>query len=59
MSSSPAGRTPCAATYRAPEHNARSFTGDGYFRTGTLARRTRDGHLVVIRKASDGGRFGG
>ncbi|MEU4353724.1 AMP-binding protein [Streptomyces virginiae] len=45
--------------YRAPEHNARSFTGDGYFRTGTLARRTRDGHLVVIRNASDGGRFGG
>ncbi|WP_258054079.1 AMP-binding protein [Streptomyces sp. INR7] len=33
--------------YRAPEHNARSFTGDGYFRTGTLARRTPGGHLVV------------
>ncbi|MEV8533512.1 AMP-binding protein [Streptomyces sp. NPDC051211] len=33
--------------YRAPEHNARSFTADGYFRTGDLARRTPDGNLVV------------
>ncbi|MBT2451425.1 AMP-binding protein [Streptomyces sp. ISL-43] len=33
--------------YRAPDHNARSFTTDGYFRTGDLARRTPDGNLVV------------
>ncbi|MFG2721764.1 (2,3-dihydroxybenzoyl)adenylate synthase [Streptomyces sp. NPDC048416] len=33
--------------YRAPERNARSFTADGYFRTGVLARRTADGDLVV------------
>ncbi|WP_438483731.1 (2,3-dihydroxybenzoyl)adenylate synthase [Streptomyces sp. S186] len=33
--------------YRAPDHNARSFTADGYFRTGALARRTPDGSLVV------------
>ncbi|MFD0271876.1 (2,3-dihydroxybenzoyl)adenylate synthase [Streptomyces sp. NPDC127106] len=33
--------------YRAPDHNARSFTTDGYFRTGHLARRTPDGNLVV------------
>ncbi|MER5873742.1 AMP-binding protein [Streptomyces sp. NPDC002044] len=33
--------------YRAPGHNARSFTADGYFRTGVLARRTPDGGLVV------------
>ncbi|MEV6731042.1 MULTISPECIES: AMP-binding protein [unclassified Streptomyces] len=33
--------------YRAPDHNARSFTPDGYFRTGELARRTPDGNLVV------------
>ncbi|MGW5866595.1 (2,3-dihydroxybenzoyl)adenylate synthase [Streptomyces sp. NPDC055239] len=33
--------------YRAPDHDARSFTADGYFRTGRLARRTPDGNLVV------------
>ncbi|MFI9046865.1 (2,3-dihydroxybenzoyl)adenylate synthase [Streptomyces sp. NPDC053427] len=33
--------------YRAPDHNARSFTPDGYLRTGALARRTPDGNLVV------------
>ncbi|MDT9691272.1 AMP-binding protein [Streptomyces sp. P9(2023)] len=33
--------------YRAPDHNARAFTPDGYLRTGDLARRTPDGNLVV------------
>ncbi|MFD3943888.1 AMP-binding protein [Streptomyces sp. NPDC058579] len=33
--------------YRAPEQNAYSFTVDGYFRTGHLARRTADGDLEV------------
>jgi 2,3-dihydroxybenzoate-AMP ligase len=33
--------------YRAPDRNARSFTADGYLRTGDLARRTPDGNLVV------------
>lgn len=33
--------------YRAPDLNARSFTSDGYLRTGALARRTPDGNLVV------------
>ncbi|WP_052287194.1 AMP-binding protein [Streptomyces sp. 769] len=33
--------------YRAPERNARSFTTDGFFRTGNLARRTPDGNLAV------------
>ncbi|MFD7909961.1 (2,3-dihydroxybenzoyl)adenylate synthase [Streptomyces sp. NPDC059752] len=33
--------------YRAPDLNARSFTPDGYFRTGALVRRTADGGLVV------------
>ena len=37
--------------YRAPDHNARSFTDDGYFRTGALARRTRDGNVVVTGHA--------
>ncbi|WP_407841745.1 AMP-binding protein [Streptomyces sp. DSM 116496] len=33
--------------YRAPGLNARSFTPDGYLRTGVLARRTPAGNLVV------------
>ncbi|MGW0363983.1 (2,3-dihydroxybenzoyl)adenylate synthase [Streptomyces sp. NPDC002990] len=39
--------------YRAPDHNARSFTSDGYFRTGVLARRTPDGNLVVTGRLKD------
>ncbi|MEU6758152.1 AMP-binding protein [Streptomyces sp. NPDC046685] len=39
--------------YRAPDHNARAFTGDGYFRTGALARRAADGSLVVTGRLAD------
>ncbi|MGD3108728.1 (2,3-dihydroxybenzoyl)adenylate synthase [Streptomyces sp. YGL11-2] len=39
--------------YRAPDHNARSFTTDGYFRTGDRARRTSDGNLVVTGRLKD------
>ncbi|MFF1478106.1 AMP-binding protein [Streptomyces sp. NPDC058301] len=39
---------------RASDHNARSFTPDGYFRTGALARRTPDGNLVVTGAAPSG-----
>ncbi|MFD8542503.1 (2,3-dihydroxybenzoyl)adenylate synthase [Streptomyces sp. NPDC059649] len=39
--------------YRAPDHNARSFTTDGYFRTGDLARRTPEGDLVVTGRLED------
>ncbi|MER7987987.1 AMP-binding protein [Streptomyces noursei] len=39
--------------YRAPEHDARAFTADGYFRTGALARRTPDGNLVVTGRLED------
>lgn len=40
--------------YRAPGHNAHAFTGDGYFRTGDLARRTADGNLVVTGRLEAG-----
>ncbi|MFJ9414443.1 (2,3-dihydroxybenzoyl)adenylate synthase [Streptomyces sp. NPDC101227] len=39
--------------YRAPDHNARAFTTDGYFRSGVLARRTPDGSLVVTGRLED------
>ncbi|KPI33888.1 (2,3-dihydroxybenzoyl)adenylate synthase [Actinobacteria bacterium OV450] len=34
--------------YRAPDEDARSFTPDGWFRTGAFARLTPDGDLVAI-----------
>ncbi|MEU6995726.1 AMP-binding protein [Streptomyces sp. NPDC046465] len=42
-------RGPCTVRgyYRAPDRNARSFTADGFFRTGELARRTPDGNLIM------------
>ncbi|WP_306292951.1 (2,3-dihydroxybenzoyl)adenylate synthase [Streptomyces tsukubensis] len=39
--------------WRAPEHNARSFTEDGFYRTGDIVRRTPTGHLVVEGRAKD------
>jgi 2,3-dihydroxybenzoate-AMP ligase len=39
--------------YRAPEQNARSFTADGFFRTGDLVRLTPSGELVVSGRAKD------
>ncbi|MFC9774532.1 (2,3-dihydroxybenzoyl)adenylate synthase [Paenibacillus chitinolyticus] len=39
--------------YKAPEHNARSFTPDGFYRTGDLARMTPEGNLVVEGRAKD------
>lgn len=39
--------------YRAPDHNTRAFTADGYFHTGVLARRTRDGDLAVTGPLED------
>jgi 2,3-dihydroxybenzoate-AMP ligase len=39
--------------YRAPEHNQRAFTADGFYRTGDLVRRLPTGHLVVEGRAKD------
>ncbi|MFF3175737.1 (2,3-dihydroxybenzoyl)adenylate synthase [Streptomyces sp. NPDC057900] len=39
--------------WRAPEHNARSFTEDGFYRTGDVVRLTGSGHLVVEGRAKD------
>ncbi|MFI9406265.1 (2,3-dihydroxybenzoyl)adenylate synthase [Nocardia sp. NPDC052316] len=39
--------------YRAPEHNARAFTPDGYYRSGDLVRRLPSGHLVVAGRIKD------
>ncbi|MFD9905444.1 (2,3-dihydroxybenzoyl)adenylate synthase, partial [Streptomyces sp. NPDC059063] len=39
--------------WNAPEHNARSFTADGFYRTGDIVRRTDTGHLVVEGRAKD------
>ncbi|WP_097235459.1 (2,3-dihydroxybenzoyl)adenylate synthase [Streptomyces sp. 1331.2] len=39
--------------WNAPEHNANSFTADGFYRTGDLVRRTPTGHLVVEGRAKD------
>ncbi len=39
--------------YRAPEHNARSFTADGFYRTGDLVVERADGYLTVVGRAKD------
>lgn len=39
--------------WRAPEHNARSFTEDGFYRTGDVVRVTGSGHIVVEGRAKD------
>lgn len=39
--------------YRAEEHNARAFTGDGWFRTGDVVRLRPDGYLMVEGREKD------
>jgi 2,3-dihydroxybenzoate-AMP ligase len=39
--------------YRAPEHNARAFTADGWYRTGDVVRIHPGGNLVVEGRDKD------
>ncbi|WP_194825766.1 AMP-binding protein [Nocardia sp. XZ_19_231] len=39
--------------YRAPEHNTRAFTSDGFYRSGDLVRQLPGGHLVVSGRIKD------
>ena len=39
--------------YRAPEHNAKAFTPDGYYRTGDVVRMTGSGNLSVEGRVKD------
>ncbi|WP_045821651.1 (2,3-dihydroxybenzoyl)adenylate synthase [Williamsia herbipolensis] len=39
--------------YRAEEHNARSFTADGFYRSGDRVRRLPSGHLAVTGRIKD------
>ncbi|MFD7673812.1 (2,3-dihydroxybenzoyl)adenylate synthase [Streptomyces anulatus] len=39
--------------WNAAEHNARSFTEDGFYRTGDIVRVTGTGHIVVEGRAKD------
>lgn len=41
------------AYYNAPDANAAAFTDDGFYRTGDVVSRTRDGYLQVLGRASD------
>ncbi len=48
-------RGPCTPRgyYRAPEHNARAFVGDGWLRTGDIVRVRPDGNVVVEGRDKD------
>jgi 2,3-dihydroxybenzoate-AMP ligase len=39
--------------FRSPEHNARAFTHDGFYRSGDLLRKTPSGNYVVEGRVKD------
>ncbi|MDE3075307.1 MAG: AMP-binding protein [Chloroflexota bacterium] len=39
--------------FRAPEHNARAFTSDGFYRSGDLMRRHASGNYIVEGRKKD------
>lgn len=39
--------------FRAPEHNARVFTKQGFYATGDLVQRCQDGYLKVVGRLKD------
>lgn len=39
--------------FRAPEHNARSFTAEGFYRTGDIVRQDERGYLTVLGRSKD------
>jgi len=39
--------------YKAPEHNAKAFTDDGYYRTGDVVRLTPEGNFSVEGRVKD------
>lgn len=39
--------------YRAPEHNARTFTSDGFYKSGDVLRKRADGNYIVEGRLKD------
>jgi 2,3-dihydroxybenzoate-AMP ligase len=39
--------------YRAPEHNARTFTADGFYKSGDVLRKRADGNYIVEGRKKD------
>jgi 2,3-dihydroxybenzoate-AMP ligase len=47
------GPTTIRGYYRDPDENARSFTDDGFYRTGDIIERYENGYLAVVGRSKD------